>query len=83
MLKVLRNPLCNLLGTRAGNAGMGSEGDAAGKDSLFDVDKRGAIRRQHAEEGRRDPRLVRPGGGNNGIGISLGTHAAHYRTWGK
>ena len=76
----IAQPLCNLLGTRTGNAGMGSEGDTAGKDGLFDVDKRGAIRRQHAEEGSRDPGLVRPSGGNDGIGISLGTHAAHYRT---
>ena len=80
MLKVLRSPLCNLLGARTRNAGMGSEGNAAGKDGLFDVDKRGVMGRQNAEKGRRDPGLVRPSGGNDGIGISLGTHAAHYRT---
>ena len=41
----IAQPLCNLIGARTGNAGMGSKGDAAGKDGLFDVDKRGVIRR--------------------------------------
>ena len=61
---------------------MGSEGNAAGKDGLFDVDKRGVMGRQNAEKGRRDPRLIRPAGGDDCIGISLSTHVAHYRTWG-
>lgn len=39
---------------------MGSEGNAAGKDGLFDVDKRGVMGRQNAEKAAETPGLSGP-----------------------